>query len=26
MPVIIGPNKALYGPLQGGLTMLIDTY
>jgi len=26
MPVIIGPNKALYGPLQGGLTMLKDTY
>lgn len=26
MPVIIGPNKALYGPVQGGLTMLIDTY
>ena len=25
MPVFIGPNKALYGPLQGGLMMLKDT-
>ncbi len=25
MPVIVGPNKALYGPLQGGLVMLKDT-
>jgi len=24
MPVIIGPNEALYGPLQGGISMLKD--
>jgi len=24
MPIIIGPNKALYGPLQGGISMLKD--